>query len=242
METGHITAHLRTMAAILVAEAIAGNCRLNAQDYDFAKTLEKEIGILTDKAVKDNVFDSSRRDSVMLFVRDSVPKDSPQLRIDALKRILSEIDAEYDRAMMDADVYDIIPKELATSMLPSTLPIPDTFVDRKREKFLAQQRAVEDVKASIARSLAGAKQPNLPPVLAYIGRLLFGLGMSPNPGARPVMNGLYYQYMPGGQPLEFDESVYKDREHFDPNVYKFSKPQMQYDPYEGRHFKAGYTP
>lgn len=112
METGHITAHLRTMAAILVAAAIAGNCRLNAQDYDFAKTLDK----------------------------------------------------------------------------------------------------------------------------------VFGLGMSPNPGARPVMNGLYYQYMPGGQPLEFDESVYKDREHFDPNVYKFSKPQMQYDSYEGRHFKAGYTP
>ena len=56
------------------------------------------------------------------------------------------------------------------------------------------------------------------------------------------MNGLYYIYMPGGRPLEFDESVFKDRKHFDPDVYKFSKPQMQYDPYEGRHFKAGYTP
>ena len=46
------------------------------------------------------------------------------------------------------------------------------------------------------------------------------LTLSPGPSgnAIPVMNGLYFIYMPGGQPLEFDESVFKDRKHFDPEL------------------------
>lgn len=243
----HYTRAAVTIAAIAMASVL--HSPMGAQETgagpfsaDFDSTLVNDVTVLSGKAVRDNVISAGRRDSILTFVNDSIPKDSPALRITVLKGILSRIDDEYDKAILPGSIFMDIPKELIMSMIPSSLPVPETFVDKNRKKLAAQINGITAVKTDIARSLAASAPPALPTFAVYIGKLLFGLGMPPSGNAVPVMNGLYYIYMPGGRPLEFDESVFKDRKHFDPDVYKFLKPQMQYDPYEGRHFKAGYTP
>lgn len=67
-------------------------------------------------------------------------------------------------------------------------------------------------------------------------------GMDPSFKSTAVMNGLYYIPCVPGQPLEFDESIFKDTKHFDPLVYRPTKPQMEYDLGEGLHFRAYSTP
>lgn len=213
-----------------------------AQEADFEATLKDNIMTLSTRAVRDSIITADRQDSLLAYVNDSIPKDSPQLRISILKGILTEIDRQYDKVIPKGNIFQSIPKELILSMIPGILPIPETYTDPKREIFLKQMESVSAVKADIAESFALSRPLALPDWAAGIGRLLFGLGLPPSRNAIPVMNGLYFIYMPGGQPLEFDESVFKDRKHFDPEVYKFSKPQMQYDLHEGLHFKANNLP
>ena len=213
-----------------------------AQESDFEATLKDNILTLSSRAVRDSIITADRQDTLLAYVNDSIPKDSPQLRISILKGILTEIDRQYDKVIPKGNIFQSIPKELILSMIPGILPIPETYTDPKREIFLKQMESVSAVKADIAESFALSRPLVLPDWAAGIGRLLFGLGLPPSRNAIPVMNGLYFIYMPGGQPLEFDESVFKDRKHFDPEVYKFSKPQMQYDLHEGLHFKANNLP
>ena len=237
-----VTAAVILLAGVLHCPIYAQRAGTDRVTEDFDSTLVSNVRDLSGKAVRHNVISAGQRDSILSFIDNSMPKDSPQLRIDILKRILSRIDEEYDRTIPSGNINSAIPKELIMSLIPTSLPVPETFVDKNREKLSAQIMAITSVKTDIAKSIAASTPFNLPLGVIYFGRLLFGLGMPVSGNAIPVMNGLFYIYMPGGKPLEFDESVFKDREHFDPNVYKFSKPQMQYDLHEGLHFKANNLP
>lgn len=135
----------------------------------------------------------------------------------------------------------------AEIFVPRILPLPEDYVDRKMERFKAEMEAAKKVKDYTTRYLE-----HISPWMSTskYSSLFYGLagffiptnGMDPSFKSIPVMNGLYYIPRVPGQPLEFDESIFKDTKHFDPNVYKPTKPQMEYDPGEGLHFRAFSTP
>lgn len=135
----------------------------------------------------------------------------------------------------------------AEIFVPRILPLPEDYVDRKMERFKAEMEAAKKVKDYTTRYLE-----HISPWMSTseYGNLIYGLarffiptnGMDPSFKSIPVMNGLYYIPCVPGQPLEFDESIFKDTKHFDPLVYRPTKPQMEYDPCEGLHFRAFSTP
>lgn len=135
----------------------------------------------------------------------------------------------------------------AEIFVPRILPLPEDYVDRKMERFKAEMEAAIKVKEYTTRYLE-----HISPWMSgsKYGYLIYGLagffiptnGMDPSFKSTAVMNGLYYIPCVPGQPLEFDESIFKDTKHFDPLVYRPTKPQMEYDPCEGLHFRAFSTP
>lgn len=135
----------------------------------------------------------------------------------------------------------------AEMLVPRILPLPEDYVDRKMERFKAEMKAAITVKELTSRYLEHVK-PWMS--TSRYGNLIYGLagffiptnGMDPSFKSIAVMNGLYYIPCVPGQPLEFDESIFKDTKHFDPNVYRPTKPQMEYDLGEGLHFRAFSTP
>ena len=157
----HYTRAAVTIAAIAMASVL--HSPMGAQETgvgpfsaDFDSTLVNDVTVLSGKAVRDNVISAGRRDSILTFVNDSIPKDSPALRITVLKGILSRIDDEYDKAILPGSIFMDIPKELIMSMIPSSLPVPETFVDKNRKKLAAQINGITAVKTDIARSLAAS--------------------------------------------------------------------------------------
>lgn len=203
--------------------------------------LEKEVIILADKGMDEGMISKEFRDSVVTFVRDSLPSDDPQLRTGILEKIMSEIDSRCDRVKKLNDIQ--IDTHLIRGLVPGVLPLPEDYVDRATERFRAEMAAASAVKELTTRYLERLKPFYADmPVIVCIARMFLNGGMDTSFKTIPVMNGLYYIPRVGGQPLEFDESVFKDREHFDSDVYKYTRPQMQYDMYEGLHFKATSTP
>lgn len=135
----------------------------------------------------------------------------------------------------------------AEMFVPRILPLPEDYVDREMERFKAEMEAAIRVKDYTTRYIehirpwmSGSKYGNL--IYGLAGFFIPTNGMDPSFKSIAVMNGLYYIPCVPGQPLEFDESIFKDTKHFDPNVYRPTKPQMEYDLGEGLHFRAFSTP
>ena len=109
----------------------------------------------------------------------------------------------------------------AEIFVPRILPLPEDYVDRKMERFKAEMEAAKKVKDYTTRYLE-----HISPWMSTskYSSLFYGLagffiptnGMDPSFKSIPVMNGLYYIPRVPGQPLEFDESIFKDTKHFDP--------------------------
>lgn len=189
-------------------------------ETDSVKTLAAEVIRFAEKAAEDGAITYEARDS---------------------------IETRYDRMGVPDRGTTAPDRQTISSILPGVLPLPDDFVDRQTERFRKEMAAAMTVKDLTAQYLERIKPWQ--PRNRYLQGLYFLLchfiptnGMDPSFKSVAVMNGLYYIPCVPGQPLEFDESIFKDTKHFDPLVYRPTKPQMEYDLGEGLHFRAYSTP
>ena len=216
-------------------------------ETDSVKTLAAETIRFAEKAAEDGAITSEARDSVITLLNRPMP-DGNGLNIDFLKAVRDSIETRYDDIITPEDNAAGVPdRQTVSSMLPGVLPLPDDFVDKQTERFRKEMAAAMTVKDLTTQYLERIKPWQ--PKNKYLQGLYFLLchfiptnGMDPSFKSTAVMNGLYYIPCVPGQPLEFDESIFKDTKHFDPLVYRQTKPQMEYDLGEGLHFRAYSTP
>ena len=217
-----------------------------SKETDSVKTLAAETIRLAEKAAEDGAITSEARDSVITLLNRPMP-DGNGLNIDFLKAVRDSIETRYERMAVPDSGTSTPDRQMIRSMLPGVLPLPDDFVDKQTERFRKEMAAAMTVKDLTTQYLERIKPWQ--PKNKYLQGLYFLLchfiptnGMDPSFKSTAVMNGLYYIPCVPGQPLEFDESIFKDTKHFDPLVYRPTKPQMEYDLGEGLHFRAYSTP
>lgn len=218
----------------------------HGHEDDQVKTLAAEVSGLAGRAAEDGAITTEERDSVLILLSRPMP-DGKGLTVDFLKAVLDSIETRYDRMAVPDRGTTAPDRQMISTMLPGVLPLPDDFVDKRMERFRREMAAAQTVKDLTTQYLERIKpwQPKnryLQLLFALFGHFIPTNGMDPSFKSTAVMNGLYYIPCVPGQPLEFDESIFRDTKHFDPLVYRPTRPQMEYDPGEGLHFRAYSTP
>ena len=196
-----------------------------AQKQSLEDVLVKDIQRLGEMAVRDNVITEDRRNEIETFVRDSLPESS-ELKVQTLKRVLYELDDQYDEMIRRAQkLWDEL-GYIGDQMLPDRLDIPEDYVSPEEERLAMEQAAIAGVGINMKELLKYVKPLPMKPWLMTTLRLLFGRGVSQRPQrwdytVVPQMGGVYDIIMPGGRP---DDS------------WRHA-PKMAYDPHPDKHFR-----
>ena len=198
---------------------------ISAQESDRELVLADDIYRLGQRALRDNVITEDRRNEIETFVRDSLPESS-ELKVQTLKRVLYELDDQYDEMIRRAqELWDEL-GYIGDQMLPDRLDIPEDYVSPEEERLAMEQAAIAGVGINMKELLKYVKPLPMKPWLMTTLRLLFGRGVSQRPQrwdytVVPQMGGVYDIIMPGGRP---DDS-WRDA------------PKMFYDPHPDKHFR-----
>ena len=198
---------------------------LGAQEKSLEDILIKDIQRLGEMAVRDNVITEDRRNEIETFVRDSLPESS-ELKVQTLKRVLYELDDQYDEMIRRAqELWDEF-GYIGDQMLPDRLYEPEDYVSPEEKRLAMEQAAVAGVGINMKELLKYVKPLPMKPWLMTTLRLLFGRGVSQRPArwdytVAPQMGGVYDIIIPGGRP---DDS-WRD------------SPKMFYDPHPDKHFR-----
>ena len=100
---------------------------LGAQEKSLEDILIKDIQRLGEMAVRDNVITEDRRNEIETFVRDSLPESS-ELKVQTLKRVLYELDDQYDEMIRRAqELWDEL-GYIGDQMHPHHLYEPEDYV------------------------------------------------------------------------------------------------------------------
>ena len=196
-----------------------------AQKQSLEDVLVMDIQRLGEMAVRDNVITEDRRNEIETFVRDSLPESS-ELKVQTLKRVLYELDDQYDEMIRRAqELWDEF-GYIGDQMLPDRLYEPEDYVSPEEKRLAMEQAAVAGVGINMKELLKYVKPLPMKPWLLTTLRLLFGRGVSQRPArwdytVAPQMGGVYDIIMPGGRP---DDS-WRDA------------PKMYYDPHPDKHFR-----
>lgn len=196
-----------------------------AQKQSLEDVLVMDIQRLGEMAVRDNVITEDRRNEIETFVRDSLPESS-ELKVQTLKRVLYELDDQYDEMIRRAqELWDEF-GYIGDQMLPDRLYEPEDYVSPEEKRLAMEQAAVAGVGINMKELLKYVKPLPMKPWLMTTLRLLFGRGVSQRPArwdytVAPQMGGVYDIIMPGGRP---DDS-WRDA------------PKMYYDPHPDKHFR-----
>ena len=196
-----------------------------AQKQSLEDVLVMDIQRLGEMAVRDNVITEDRRNEIETFVRDSLPESS-ELKVQTLKRVLYELDDQYDEMIRRAqELWDEF-GYIGDQMLPDRLYEPEDYVSPEEKRLAMEQAAVAGVGINMKELLKYVKPLPMKPWMMTTLRLLFGRGVSQRPvrwdyTVVPQMGGVYDIIMPGGRP---DDS-WRDA------------PKMYYDPHPDKHFR-----
>ena len=196
-----------------------------AQKQSLEDILVMDIQRLGEMAVRDNVITEDRRNEIETFVRDSLPESS-ELKVQTLKRVLYELDDQYDEMIRRAqELWDEF-GYIGDQMLPDRLYEPEDYVSPEEKRLAMEQAAVAGVGINMKELLKYVKPLPMKPWLMTTLRLLFGRGVSQRPArwdytVAPQMGGVYDIIIPGGRP---DDS-WRD------------SPKMFYDPHPDKHFR-----
>lgn len=226
--------------AVLNAQEAApatGTGRLSERESQLASDLKA----FAERAERDNVIDKEEKARLLRFVSDSLP-EQVNLRISILEELRDRLDSEYDRmikesqdAMSEAGIY-------GRAAIPKILGEPEGYTSDGDARLAREQAAALRVREGTEKYFMGNRPLQMPLMLRYALRLLFGRGTSNSPElwdreVVPVHGGLYDIYLPGGKPSGTDETVFNDTRHFDPSTYKKQAPAMEYDPHPDKHFR-----
>ena len=196
-----------------------------AQKQSLEDVLVMDIQRLGEMAVRDNVITEDRRNEIETFVRDSLPESSEQ-KVQTLKRVLYELDDQYDEMIRRAqELWDEL-GYIGDQMLPDRLYEPEDYVSPEEKRLAMEQAALAGVGINMKELLKYVKPLPMKPWMMTTLRLLFGRGVSQRPArwdytVVPQMGGVYDIIMPGGRP---DDS-WRDA------------PKMYYDPHPDKHFR-----
>ena len=196
-----------------------------AQKQSLEDVLVMDIQRLGEMAVRDNVITEDRLNEIETFVRDSLPESS-ELKVQTLKRVLYELDDQYDEMIRRAQEHWDELGYIGDQMLPDRLYEPEDYVSPEEKRLAMEQAAVAGVGINMKELLKYVKPLPVKPWLMTTLRLLFGRGVSQRPTrwdytVVPQMGGVYDIIMPGGRP---DDS-WRDA------------PKMYYDPHPDKHFR-----
>ena len=196
-----------------------------SQEQSQENILIMDIQRFGEMAVRDNVITEERRNEIESFVRDSLPESS-ELKVLTLKRILNELDDQYDDKIRQAQkLWDEL-GYLGSKMLPDRLYEPEGYESPQEKRQVRELTAIAAAGINKEELLKYVKPLPMKPWLMTTLRLLFGAGVSQRPQRWdytivPQMGHVYDIIMPGGRP---DDS-WRDA------------PKMYYDPHPDKHFR-----
>lgn len=198
---------------------------LSAQEQSREQILAEDISRLGERAVRDKIIDEKEYVEMIGFVRDSLPEGT-DLKIRALEQIRDELDEQYAEMVSNSMKLFDEAGYIGSEMLPELLYEPDEYIspDERRRKIEAM--ATANVSIDIEELMKHVKPLEMPSLLRFSLRMLFGRGVSQSPQRWdctrvPQMGGVYDIIMPGGRP---DDS-WRDA------------PPMYYDPHPDKHFR-----
>lgn len=188
-------AQQRTGKSISKEDTDAVQLPLKRQEQSLIEDLEA----YTERAVKEKVISRHEADSVMSFIRDSLP-ETQELRISTLKALRDRIDMRYDN--LPYSTSEITPQDytyIASRMLPGILKEPEGFIDPFEKRHKSEMAAAMKVKEIATMHFAQDKAP-VPKWSIMPLRLLFNNGMDTSGKTISVHGGLYYIPIPPGKP------------------------------------------
>ncbi len=191
------------MAGLLcVHEAVAQETGTGQKTQTLAEQdslLREDITSFTARALKDRLISREKADSIMTFIRDSIPPVH-EFSVSVLMDIRDEIDSIYDDHITRInEMHSYDHQYISSSMLPTVLHEPEGLTDPYKERRMAGLAAAKRVEEDALMHF-GQEKSVIPKWAIGPLRLLFNLGMDTSGRTIAIHQGLYYINIPPGKP------------------------------------------
>lgn len=169
--------------------------------YVRGNSLKEEASLFTEKALKDGVISTEKRDSLLAIISSSGYAEMG-LRINLLQSVIDSIDSDYEASIKAADDYAVGQYMYKKSMLPERLSVPGDYISPEESRELIKQRTAVSVSQSMAETFKMEDLLGWQKWMRKHGLNLLGNQAVYEGKAIPQMGGLYYITVPGDAPSE----------------------------------------
>ena len=159
--------------------------------------LMAETNLFIDNALRDGIIDWHAADS--LHVLTGLAAED-RVNIGVLKGIMDDLDSLYDASIRTVNEYADQSMVFYKGMLPSILSVPDDYLSPEERRHKEEMEAARRVKESMASTFKAEEMSPFLKWVSRIGKVAFRNDYGLSGKAIPQKGGLYYIYIPAGQP------------------------------------------